>query len=145
MVDGSQTAGYVMTSDAEGVASWQDVNTLVDTLGFSADSDRDTRIQTEKYANEDKIRFDLNGYETFRMEQNKLFVNFNGVGDGSELDLVGVLGTSSIRYHYAVSDGHDLIFNVAGTDALSLGDDGSVTVHDSYTLPSSDGTSGQVL
>ena len=65
MVDGNQANGYVLTSDANGVASWQaNDKTLI------ADADGDTKIQVEESADEDIIRFDLDGTELLIISKN---------------------------------------------------------------------------
>lgn len=84
--DGSQQEGYVLTSDADGVATWF-ANTVL------ADTDSDTKIQVEETSDEDVIRFDLAGSERFVMNGPRLEVMnsgnsvFIGEGAGSNDDL----------------------------------------------------------
>ncbi len=63
--DGTQGAGKVLTSDANGKASWQ--ATTNDTLSLIADADGNTIIQVEESPNEDVIHFDVAGNEMFTM------------------------------------------------------------------------------
>jgi len=56
---------YVLQSDASGNASWATNKILQDT-------DADTKIQVEKNADEDKIRFDLGGAERWVMTGSRL-------------------------------------------------------------------------
>ena len=64
IVDGNQTAGYVLTSDANGLASWQ----LTSDGTKINDADNDTKIQVEESGDEDKIRFDIDGIEFGHMD-----------------------------------------------------------------------------
>ncbi|MCB0837986.1 MAG: hypothetical protein KDD99_15040, partial [Bacteroidetes bacterium] len=70
------TNGYVLTSDANGKASW--APTSVDSPDMILDADNDTRIQVEESADEDKIRFDLGGTEYFVMDQGRIHVKNTG-------------------------------------------------------------------
>jgi len=85
MVDGKQQAGYVLTSDAAGLASWQAA--VVDTLSLIADADNDTKIQVEKTTDEDIIRFDMAGTEFFRMDSGRFEISNTGgsilIGNGA--------------------------------------------------------------
>ena len=54
--DGFQSNGYVLTSDADGYASWQSLKIL-------SDADDDTKIQVDESTDEDFIRFDIAGTE----------------------------------------------------------------------------------
>ncbi len=62
IVDGSQGAGKLLTSDTLGNASWQEL-TLI------SDADNDTKIQVEESTDDDKIRFDLAGTEYMVLEE----------------------------------------------------------------------------
>lgn len=64
--DGS--ADQVLTTDGSGNVTWEDVPG--DTLSFVQDTDGNTKIQTEKFTNEDVIRFDLGGTEVLRLHDN---------------------------------------------------------------------------
>ncbi|MEM6698254.1 MAG: hypothetical protein AAF599_07645, partial [Bacteroidota bacterium] len=86
MEDGNEQAGYVLTSDADGVGTWQAVESPI----ALADADDDTKIQVEEGSDDDDIiRFDLEGTEYFRMQQGRLNVVNNrgnvymGSGAGS--------------------------------------------------------------
>ncbi len=63
IVDGNQGIGKVLTSDANGKASWQ--APANDTLPLIADADGNTKIQVEESPNEDVIHFDVAGNEVF--------------------------------------------------------------------------------
>ncbi|MCP4001420.1 MAG: hypothetical protein GY727_10975, partial [Gammaproteobacteria bacterium] len=73
---GSPGANKLLTSDVNGLASWQAA--VVDTLSLIADTDNDTKIQVEETANDDIIRFDMGGTEYFRMENGRLNIKNNG-------------------------------------------------------------------
>ena len=71
IVDG--TANQVLSTDGAGAVTW---NTIDKT--DLVDADGDTRVQVEESADDDIIRFDLAGQETFRMENGRLEVLGNG-------------------------------------------------------------------
>ncbi|WP_130733442.1 tail fiber domain-containing protein [Flavobacterium sp. J27] len=70
MADGTQQAGYVMTSDANGTASWS----LPVKQNNIIDADLDTKIQVEETADDDTIRFDISGTEYFTMKNGRINV-----------------------------------------------------------------------
>ncbi|NVK27397.1 MAG: tail fiber domain-containing protein [Flavobacteriia bacterium] len=105
--DGNQADGYVLTSDANGNASWvapsadtddqtlslsgtdltlEDGNTIDITLPIIADTDNDTKIQVEESSDEDLIRFEVGGVEAMVIDNNgRVGI---GISDPSvELDL----------------------------------------------------------
>jgi hypothetical protein len=103
--DDNQANGYVLTSDADGVASWQapviDTDTDDQTLSLSgsdlsisegntvdlsgivtdivADEDGDTKIQLEESTDEDIIRFDVAGTEAVTIDNS----GYVGIGTSS--------------------------------------------------------------
>lgn len=85
--DGTQSNGYVFTSDANGAGSWQDPNLLVDTAKILIDTDRDTYVDVEQTNDDDIVRVGIAGTEYFRFDIARLeFVNTGGsvyVGDNS--------------------------------------------------------------
>jgi len=91
IVDGNQSSGKVLTSDANGNASWQTVT--ASSGNRIEDADSDTKIQVEKNADEDIIRFDMEGTEFFRMDSGRFEVLntgrsvFIGQGAGANDDL----------------------------------------------------------
>lgn len=70
---GSPASGKVLSSDANGLATW----TTLPTSNASeiTDNDGDTKIQTEENPDEDAIRFDIEGTQVASLSQ-------NGSGDG---------------------------------------------------------------
>jgi hypothetical protein len=68
VVDGTQGVGKVLASDANGQASWSTLSALG--VNELADADNDTKIQVEKSADEDSIRFDILGTERLVMKRN---------------------------------------------------------------------------
>lgn len=70
LVDGTEANGYVLATDAAGNASWMSPTDLsIDTLSVIADADRNTMIQVEEGTNDNTIRFDIAGTESFRMNK----------------------------------------------------------------------------
>ncbi len=114
--DGTQGNGYVLTSDADGNASW----TAPETATILADADNDTKIQVEESTDEDIIRFDLAGTEKWIMKQSRLEPAntgnsvFIGENAGSADDLSDnyniAIGTSALRN------------NSSGSANLAIGD-----------------------
>ena len=71
MVDGNQQAGYVPVSDANGKMIWTNPSSITTTVQTNiSDADNDTKIQVEKNADEDIIRFDLGGTEQLKISNN---------------------------------------------------------------------------
>jgi len=70
------TNGHLLQSDASGNASWVSASSFAnDTMTLIADADNNTKVETEQSANEDFIRFTLNGTEYFRMNRGTLEFN----------------------------------------------------------------------
>ena len=72
MVDGNQQTGYVAVSDVNGTMTWTDPTTINVAPNELADADNDTKVQVEETADEDIIRFDVAGTETWRMIDDRL-------------------------------------------------------------------------
>jgi hypothetical protein len=75
------TNGYLLKTDASGNTTWTDPTTL--TFGTSIltklqDADGNTKAETEKTNNEDKIRFSIAGNERWVMNRGTLEVNNTG-------------------------------------------------------------------
>lgn len=83
MVDGTQGAGKVMVSDANGTASWASSSTLAPNR--ITDADNDTKVQVEESADEDIIRFDVAGAEVFSMRKTGTNSPYFQVGSSSVL------------------------------------------------------------
>ena len=87
--DGNQTAGYIPVSDADGLMTWTDPSSILTSSNTTLiqDTDNDTKIQVEKTADEDIIRFDTNGVENFTMQNGRLGVKNTGrsvfIGEGA--------------------------------------------------------------
>lgn len=90
--DGNAQAGYVLTSDADGVGTWQENTGSSSVQDLIQDTDGNTKVQVEKNNNDDVIRFDLGGVETFRMTDSRLEIIdplasiYIGVESGSNRD-----------------------------------------------------------
>jgi hypothetical protein len=82
---GSPSVGKVLTSDAAGLASW--AIPAVVSVNKIIDADANTKIQVEKNANEDIIRFDLAGTEKWVMQGSRLEPKNTGnsvfIGEGA--------------------------------------------------------------
>lgn len=106
---GTPGAGKVLTSDANGLASWQ-TPSAGDNI---ADSDNDTKIQVEETGDEDKIRFDTGNVERMIIDNSGNV----GIGDNSP----------SNRLHVSVNSGSGLSVPVLvqNTGAVNAGGTGS--------------------
>ncbi len=148
--DGTEGIGYVLTSDSSGVASWQPASSGgSDTLSIISDADGDTKIQVEKNTDEDVIRFQTGFIERMILNSSGLTLN-SGLQD---VQLIFNNGTSNsiISKFPGISspppgpEKHIMDFEVFGNTTLSLQGDGGVRINDTYTLPTTDGDSAQVL
>ncbi|MBI1288057.1 MAG: hypothetical protein GC178_10835 [Flavobacteriales bacterium] len=84
--DGNQADGYVLTSDADGNASWQSVATSAELT----DADGDTKIQVEESADEDIIRFDIAGSERLTIGTNAYgYTNIAFANDPDDNTFIG--------------------------------------------------------
>lgn len=70
--DGNAQAGYILTSDANGVGTWQQNTGANGIQNIIQDADNDTKIQVEESADEDAIRFDLAGTELMRLDSGRI-------------------------------------------------------------------------
>ena len=64
--------GYFLRSDSTGKAYWSSGETLIQ------DTDKDTKIQVEESADEDKIRFEMGGTEYFVLDSGRIGVYNTG-------------------------------------------------------------------
>ena len=104
-VDGNQAAGRVLTSNADGTASWAD---LTSSSAVVTDTDNDTQIQVEESADEDIIRFDLAGTEQFVFDGSRIEVK-----NSNESIVIGEAAGDVLNPLYA--QGNILLGNNAGT------------------------------
>ncbi len=92
--DGTQGAGKVLTSDADGLATWAESTT--DTLNIIADADKNTNITID---NSDIINISQNGVQYFKLDNGKFqFVNTGGntyIGENSGQNADLALGTGN--------------------------------------------------
>jgi len=125
IVDGTQGAGKVLTSDANGLASWQTASGGGGSSDEIADTDNDTKIQVEEAGvDDDIIRFDMGGTEFFRMDSGRLEVLNTGnsvfIGDGAGANDF-LTNTNNVAIgHAALGANLDGANNVA-TGRLALG------------------------
>ena len=134
IVDGNQSSGKVLTSDADGNATWQTLSS--GNADEITDADNDTKIQVEESADEDIIRFDMAGTEFFRMDSAKLEVLnsgrsvFIGEGAGANDELsnnynvfVGYqAGNANTTGNYNTGDGYKaLLSNTTGVENTANG------------------------
>jgi hypothetical protein len=112
--------GYVPTSDANGVMTWADPNTLISSVNELSDDDNDTQIQVEESADEDIIRFDVEAVQAGQFEKDVsdieilsgfqqpsglltlndygLYLKGDGGNGGQVLTMEGQLGGSAYPY-----------------------------------------------
>lgn len=86
IVDGSN--GMVLTTDGNGVVSWE--NTSTGTQNAIYDTDGDTKIEVEATADEDIIRFDVKGVEVMYHDGKTLHTTANSsiyIGENAGLNL----------------------------------------------------------
>ena len=128
--DGTQTDGYVLTSDANGNASWKDVNTLTDTMSIIANAAQSTTVRT---SNDNTIRFTLGGVENFKMSYNT-FQLVSGIPNyGSNLGISfadgsntsSIVGVSPSILSSPTDDQYQLNFSVKNHPVLELHGDSS--------------------
>ncbi|MCP4089671.1 MAG: hypothetical protein GY746_07740, partial [Gammaproteobacteria bacterium] len=145
--DGTQSDGYVLTSDANGLASWQ--ASVTDTLTIISDADNDTKIQVEESADEDKIRFDIAGNEAVLIENDNLTLKNSVLGNTPQLNFytyaVSNSITNTIPVAYQSASNTSMNFEVDGNTSLKIFGNGKLKINNSYFLPAADGTVGQVL
>lgn len=114
--DGNQQAGYILTSDASGNASWQAL-TGTDAIH---DADNDTKVQVEESPDEDLIRFDIAGTELMRLDLKTLHLS-----DGTSNTFVGVnAGTTNstgIGINNTAFGFEAMNFNTSGFENTAFG------------------------
>ncbi len=120
--DGNQADGYVLTSDADGNATWQAAS--ADTMPIISDADGDTKILVEESTDEDIIRFDIAGNE-------KMVLNSDGLGIGlSPITTFHVktsgIDSSAIDQSVETANGNSFD-NVAEWQSLTAGVSGYLT------------------
>lgn len=125
------------------------------------DSDKDTKVQTEKLPDEDIIRFDLGGAEKWAMRGNRLEPK-NGVNSVFIGNDVGNAGSNNVQLGYQAgknASGNNNIFigsgagtNETGNNKIVIGtlltgdqSTGLLKINNAYTLPATAGGAGQVL
>lgn len=109
-------AGLVLTSDANGNATWQPAGTAM------VDADGDTKIQVEESTDEDRIRFDVQGNQAMMINNNgRIGVGTNSpdgtmtVG-GSNTDSEAILHLQSGNNNTVTNNGAQIAFGYNGTD-----------------------------
>ncbi len=85
--DGS--ANQILASDGAGSLSWSSNST-----GLLEDADQNTKVQVEKNANEDIIRFDLGGTQRWVMEGSRFHNNASNLFIGLDAGLSQTSGTN---------------------------------------------------
>jgi hypothetical protein len=112
--DGNQQAGYVLTTDALGNASWQPGSN--DTLSIIRDSDNDTKIQVEESPDEDIIRFDIGGTEMMVLDDKTLQLG------GTNVFIGNLSGSSNTTGLENTSLGQEALnFNTIGDANTAIG------------------------
>lgn len=122
--DGTQADGYVLTSDANGDASWIDPQTLMeDTMDIIAKAGSDSYVVVRDTSNTDRIDFVIDGSRKLRIDE-------TGIAIGTEIPSAAFHLDASFRYsNGSPGNGKVLISDAQGdaswTDAASL-DIGSI-------------------
>jgi len=135
-MDGSEGLNKVLTSDANGNASWGTVSGGTSTPTVLADADGDTSINVEKTADIDQISYTVSGTEYFLMKEGRIDVLntgggvFIGENAGAMLSLpinntsiaIGnnALGKTTAGTNIAVGDGA-LAENLIGSNNIAIG------------------------
>ncbi len=91
------TNGQVLATDGNGAITWTSLNTTI-----IQDADSDTKIQVEESADEDIIRFDINGMEGLRLSKNTNGRTRLEIIDGEQNTIFGEeagmnMGANSVR------------------------------------------------
>ncbi|MEX0811785.1 MAG: DUF1566 domain-containing protein [Chitinophagales bacterium] len=120
-VDGTQASGNVLTSDANGNASWQQPQVFTtDTLSIISDADNDTKIEVEQTADEDHIRISVAGTEALTIDN----LGNSGFGTSTPDTTVHIVG--KLKYEDGTQgDGYVLTSDADGNASWAEG--GSVT------------------
>jgi len=151
MEDGNQQDGHVLTSDADGKATWQSVGSIVDdqTLSFDgtnltiddgntvdisgvntiqdiiSDADNDTKIQLEESTDEDIIRIDINGTE-------KLILKTVGSNNDTQLSLTNSQNNTFIGENVGINTTSGGSNTVVGSQAFTVNNSGASNVAMGY-------------
>jgi microcystin-dependent protein len=141
-------ANQVLKTNGSGAISW---TTLDNTL--MQDADNDTKIQVEESADEDKIRLDIGGHERILVENNRITLidNFDLNSNSPEIRFQGsgtfnkITNTNKVVIGTPGADDYKMDFFVNNQKSLTLRNDKSVKISDSYALPTDNGNSGEVL
>ncbi len=104
------TSGHVLTSDNEGTATWASLPSIDQTM--VEDADQDTKVQVEESADEDQIRFDVNGSEAMVIDESGQI----GIGaDPSEkLEVNGNIKASGLILPTGAGNGLVMTSDAAG-------------------------------
>lgn len=103
-------AGYVLTSDSSGIASWEE---LMDTASLLSDTDRDTRIEVEKSGDEDHIRFQVAGTEAMIIDDTGQ-VGIGTLDPMYKLDVEGTIRSTGLILPSGASSGYVLTSDAEG-------------------------------
>ena len=97
--DGSQANGYVLTSDADGNATWQEASAEADTMDIIAKADGESYVQIRDTSNLDFVEFTLQGQERMRLTASGLGIGTKtpsaDLDVNGSLEFNGVLNTNS--------------------------------------------------
>ena len=115
-VTGGSGAGFYFYNGSK----WDILN--LDDISTLADADNDTKIQVEETADEDVIRFDLDGTEYFRMEDYRLAVLNSGYSVVIGKNAGGGSSTGIVQYNVAVGE------NAMADNGNSSSGDGNVAI-----------------
>ncbi len=126
-------AGQVLQTNGSGILTWQSAGGVSDEI---RDADGDTRVMVEKFADEDRIRFDLGGTEHFVMDgprleiKNSGFSVFIGEGAGSTDNLTDnhstFIGYQAGHHNLTGNNNtalgsHALFMNIGGVGNTAIG------------------------
>ena len=148
-------------------SGWTELVSKQDGASFIQDTDKDTKVQTEKNPDEDIIRFDVAGAEKWVMRENRLepqntgnsvFIGKGAGNSGAGNVLIGHQAGQNATGDNNIFIGAQAGANEAGNDKLIVGSllygeqdnnllrvNGTLDINNAYRLPTADGTPGQVL
>ena len=119
------------------------------------DADNDTKIQVEESADEDKIRFDIGGVERLLIESYKFILQAEdypiGNSNSPELQFQGsgvtnkITNTNKLFIGTPTAESYKMDFYVNNQKSLTLRNDKSVKISNSYVLPTDNGNADEVL
>ncbi|MFD0962867.1 tail fiber domain-containing protein [Pseudofulvibacter geojedonensis] len=107
MVDGNQAVGRVLTSDANGTATWAALPSSSSNSSLIIDTDSDTQIQVEESTDEDIIRFDLAGTERFTFNEGRIEVKNSNQN-------IALGDTAGLALNTSNTEGNTFIGDAAG-------------------------------